>query len=139
MNTKSNIGVGILHPMISNRFFVTFDEIVNSTLSNQIVKVEVDLLSKQISFTIELPLYCEKLFNEIDFIKNRQFNLVVSMLEGDKSLSPVFGLTNTEVKAASFDLDYSKNETAKIKMICSFEKISSATNIKIVNEKVRAA
>lgn len=125
-----NIGTGILHPLISNQFSITFDQFPNSVLTSQIVKAKIDVLNKKCFIDFEIPLAFEQFDNELQkLLKLPLVNLVIS---SSQLSNPVIGLEACKLVSAWFDLDYSIATTVKLYTEFTFNHVVSASKLTVV-------
>lgn len=90
----SNIGEGILVPLLQNSFKVKFNNTEFTTegqqiLTNQVIKTKLNLKQKQIEVWLEHPLCIKNFVSELVLTLTRGTQLSIVGLSGDGTESPI--------------------------------------------------
>jgi hypothetical protein len=127
--------IGIYHPAHANRFKVryVFGESVHPALSLQTLSADIDLKSKSLDITFELPLHTDEVMDDLITLCTGRTNymddcIVIDYLEGDSAIAQSIHCFLEEVVSCELSNDYASSGTVKVYLNCKVRQFMADVN-----------
>ena len=122
---SSEDAVFIAAPVISHRFFVEFMSPTNTSLTRQLLKVQVDLINMKLLAQFRQPATDDGFLQSIVALCNtKDYRVKICHLYADGNIASTFVLTGCNTVSHTYALDYADNTPATHNLEIAFDEIT---------------
>lgn len=115
---------GILMPMLSHQFAISFDDQMNSTVARQVTKCVFDFVKRRLTVSVEQSLVDRGLLQDIiDVCQHKDAVVSVFHLAGDGEAVCRIDFDQCNAQSHSYVLDYSACDTAVHEITFAFSRV----------------